>query len=518
MPVTFNAADRKAISRRVVKIPNERNAFLQAQTNATQAASDFAAVDHGNLQYYNFYAGIVSNYETERQNINGYQSGTFNETDIQNSAARSTGNLFFPTVPPAALADINNFLNPKIIPQVNGNSSPALPTAYPCETLLISNPASASSPSGNGISEISTIIQSGFSDGGGATTLSGAYTIGSTTVTLTATIGAVPGNRILVQNGSNSFIAVVLAVSGLGLNLTIYPITNPSSSMPSGAVSRAFSGFTQPERQTLVAATPALQDILNGLSTTGSNSLLGLVNSWRTALTNEQTAITANEENRPTQIGQNSTAFTQVNNTLTNTGLWLALSNTGVGGKFDNGSLTTLVGYTATRNAFFATRIPQIAADLGSVVDNGDGTFTFGTSDTDMYYQRYKLLNVRINRAYGSLTRSVKLGSSNSILGELISNDNYLENTYHNAPSASSNRMIATKFTKDSDGTNIIQVESIADFASGDTVYIISETMPEISGVGISYVAQNIMTLNINVPLGYNKSDLARIYKVTAIP
>ena len=79
--------------------------------------------------------------------------------------------------------------------------------------------------------------------------------------------------------------------------------------MPSGAVSRAFSGFTQPERQTLVAATPALQDILNGLSTTGSNSLLGLVNSWRTALTNEQTAITANEENRPTQIGQNSTAL-----------------------------------------------------------------------------------------------------------------------------------------------------------------------------------------------------------------
>lgn len=517
MPVIFDSADRKAISRRVVKIPAEQAAFLQAQNNATAAAIEYGAVDHGNAQYYNFYQGIVSSYETEKQNINGFRSSSFDETDINNSASKASGNLFFPTVPPATTAEVNKFLNPKIIPQVNGNASTATATDYSSEVYLLNNVASTTTPSGNGINQIANIIRTGFSDAGGSTTLSAGYTIGDTTINLTASIGVVPGNRIIVQNGSNSFIAVVTAVLSLGLNLNIYPITLPSANIVTGSVSCVFAGFTQPQRQTLIATTTAHQDILDELSTSGLNSLSTLVNNWITALNNEATAITNNGEPRTTEASNNTAAGAAVATTLSNIATWVGLPDTGVGGKFDNGSITSLLGHVTSRTAQFASRISQIDAALGSVVDNGNGTFTFGITEEDIYYQRYRLLNARINRAYGSLTRSVRLSSSNSILGELIANDTFMAETYHVAPDVTSNRMIATKFTKDSDGTNLIEVESISDFATGDVVYIISESQSEITA-SISFVAQNIITLNINVPLGYNKSELARIYKVTAVP
>lgn len=498
-PIVFNADDRKAVSRRLVKIPVENTAFAQAQTNTLADADIYLKVDHANKDYYDFYQGIVTAYETERASIDGVNAGEFNETDIHNSAAQTTGNYFFPTTAP-----FNTFLIPKIIARVNGGSATTL---TPNETTKLSNPAAAVSPSSNGITQIISILRTGFNDGAGADTTSAIYNPGDLTVTLNAAIvGLVAGNRILVQGAAHSFIAVVISVGGAGTILNIYPITAPTVAIPGGAsVSRVFGGFTQAERQALVASTAAQQDILDALTFVGLNSLSTLVANWKSLLVTELAQLNLNQDSRAPQLATIATAKVNVNTAITAINVWQALPGIAVGGRYDNGPLTALSNAITVRQGQFAGRVAEIVGALGSVVDNGDGTFTFGTSNTDIYYKRYQYLNTRINRAFGSLTRAVKLQNSNNSLQDFVDNNDFLLATYLQ-------NMTASQFSKDADGMNKININDASGFSSSDSIYVISETQPELSGVIIN-ISGNIITLNFDVPVGYNKLDLARIFK-----
>lgn len=496
MAITLTSDERIALSRRLVKIPIEDIAFSTAKDNADSSQIIYQNVDDGNKEFFDFYSGIANQYDSEAAAIDGGTRATFDETDVQDSAVQADPNLFFPVSAP-----FNLFLNPYIVDEVNGVTTSTSTTG---ERTTITLAASAASPSGNGILQIEDILVNGFNYGTGTDTLAVAYSSGGTAIETTAPLGASVGQYLYLRDASKSCILVVTAVAGV--DITVYPLTTFAGTIAIGStISQAFAGFSAATRRSLSSGAP-IQSILDALTTTGSNSLITKVLTWETDLNTELTALTANEDTRTTQTAQIAAAIASVNTALTAINTWQALSNTGAGGKFDDAPLAALISAANTRYTYTTTRLSQISTAVGSVVDNLDGTYTYGTIATDIYYQRYRWLDIRINRALGSLTRSVNSARGANSIQALIDNNDFLYTAYQTV-------IVATRFADDSTGTNQAEVDNATIFSTGDSCYVVSETVGELAVV-IQDIASSILTFNIDIPVGYLKTDLSRIYKI----
>ena len=192
MPIVLSSDDRKAMSRRLVKIDDEIAAFTVSKNSAVVSSGVYEETDDMNHTLIDFYHGIATSYETERRALSGVIAGTFNEADLVNSAKEIVGNIFYPitigggpndpylipgtidtTVPPDGVSD-------SFVAQING-SQVGLDAQY--ESNVLDSPSI-------GIKQITTILKTGFTlVAGGATTLSSTYT---------------PGDLVLhVTNGAN---------------------------------------------------------------------------------------------------------------------------------------------------------------------------------------------------------------------------------------------------------------------------------------------------------------------------
>lgn len=516
MPPILNAADRKAMSRRLVKLDLEIEAMTTAQTNSGTAETVYDESDDMNKVLMDFYQGISASYEDEKRDLNGTVAATFTETDVQDSAAETYGNMFFPrvdggtpnnphlipgtvdtTVPPDGITD-------GFVDSVNGITT-STDTDY--EEVILTRLPGATAPSGNGLVELDDLLRSGFNFGAGSSALGAIYNIGDTAVTLALSIGTSPGEYIYIHNASNSLLAVVLTVGGGGTNLTVYPIMDPGANIPAlgSTVSRVFAGFTLAERNSLVASSAFNQDILDGLTTTGPNNLIAKVALWETKVDAENTSLAGNEEERAVKQAENAAAVVANNATKAVIDTWQAFSNTGVNGKFTDNGMNPLMTEVASRQGVVATRIAEIVDSLGLLTDNGDGTYSV-TSFDDIYPERYTMLNLRINRGMGTLKRKLNAQKSDTLLGQIVGmlQDSQIEYD---------SRMVATKLASNGDGTKKIEVKDGTGFSVNDTVYVVSETQGELSG-SVRFINGNMIDLSFAVSSDYITDDLARLYKV----
>ena len=497
MPIILSQADRIAVSRRLVKIPVENAAYTTAKNNSDAAQLIYQQVDDANSDFSDFYLAIADNYDGEYTAITGDVKATFSDADIIDSAYQEDPNIFFPVSAP-----FNYFLIPMIGDEVNGVTTGL---DQDSEGLSLDNPPSALSPSGNGILQIIDILTNGFNDAAGSETLDAGYTSGGTSIQTVGTLSTAAGEMLLVTGGGTACILVVNSVAGTTIN--VYPLTTFSGTIGAGGtVGKVFPAFSGADRRSLTASVGAYQDILDCLTTTGSNSLITKVTNWENSVVNQLTYLGDNEDDRATQISQIATATTNCNTAQTAINTWQALSNTGVGGKFDDTPLANLLSAANTKIAANTTRAAQITTAVGSVIDNGDGTYTFGTSEEDIYYRRYQWVDVRINRALGSLIRAINSGRGSTNLQALIDNGEFLYSEY-------SVIMTAAAFVNDADGTNKVELEDASIFARGDSAYVVCEVEDELP-VTIQDVAGNILTLDIDIPIEYTSEELVRIYKI----
>jgi len=512
MAITFDVTTRKSISRRIVKIPVENTAFGQAITNMNDAAATFLAVDDGNRAFYENYSNLTDRYENEIALKLGVQCGTILEADIQSGGQQAAGNMFFPTVPP-----YNMYSIPMIVPEVNGNNTTH--PVIPFERGTINNPPLGADNTGNGIDQIVDILQNGFNFGGAATNTTAPYVPGAGVLIVAATVGFVAGQYIVVAGGGTSAVFLITAIVGLSLN--VFEICAPDIALPGASgVGEVLAGFTQAERQTLVATVPAFQNILNSLTTVGANSLTTLILTvWDGLLTDQLTQLAANDDPRVVPVVNNAAEIGDCNNAQIAIATWGLLPDVGVGGRYDDVPLAAILALTAARDARITVRITivdpndtatwggQIITALGGVVDNGDGTFAAAAGDTTcVYYQRYFFINVRISRAFGTYSKSYRATQGEGTIQTILDNNTACLAQYQIA-------MIASKFVSNGDETIQLEIEDSTGFNLGDNIYIISEDVAEVLAV-IQNVSGNILTLNIAVPITYTTRELARALRI----
>lgn len=514
--LTLTSDDRKAMSRRLVKIDQEIDFFSSAATNNTSDAAIYQQSDDMNKALMTYYNAICASYEAEKRALNGQVATTFSESDVQDSAEEISGNIFYPFDVDLAIN------NPNLIPGTIDTDDPpdgqsdqmvdavngvAASTDSQYEQNILSNPPVSGANSGDGLTQLISIIKNGFTPSTSLlTTLTSNYVPGSGTMHVAIGTNFANGEFLLAYTSSAAGLFLVKSGGG-STTLTVYEVIPPLTTISflTSIVNNSFSGFTNTERNTLVASTAALQPILTGLSTTGTNSITSKVLAWETKVDAENSALASNDEERSTQQSQNNSAVTNNNNTKLVIDAWQALSNTGSSGKFVDSSLLTLSTQITSRTSVVSTRLTQISGALGSVTDNGDGSVTFSDND-DIYPARYKFLNLRINRTLGTLKQVVNLGKNSSMLTSMVDLLNSSKDEYDL-------RMYATKLANDADGSTQIEVEDASGFALNDLIYIVSETQPEIS-VTLNYIDGNKLVLSSKVSADYILDDLVRAYKL----
>lgn len=492
--IILSQDDRIAISRRLIKIPIENAAYLTAKANSDAAQAIYQKVDDANSDFSDFYIGIADNYDGEYQAVSGNIPATFDDSDIEDSAYQIDPNIFFPVSTP-----FNFFLIPKITDEVNGTATGVDNLS---DAQAINCPPSVSSPSGNGLIQLIDILVNGFDYGASSETLDVLYASGGTSITTVGPLSTSAGEILLV---GSTCLLVVNSVAGNTIN--VYPLTTFSGSVSAGAsVNKVFPGFSASNRRSLVASVGAYQSILDCLTTTGSNSIIQRVLDWESSVVDQLAFLSANEEDRAAQIAQIATAVTTNNTAQTAINTWQTLSNTGTGGKFDDTPINILLSAANTKDTFNTTRATQIQTALGSVIDNADGTYDYGITEEDIYYRRYQWVDVRINRALGSLIRAINSMRGSTNLQSLIDNGEFLYAEY-------STVMTASALVEEPDGTNQIVVEDGSIFSRGDSCYVICEVTDELA-VTVQDIAGNTLTLDIDIPIEYTTDELARIYKV----
>lgn len=477
MSIVLNTTTRKAMSRTIVELQTTLFGLQISADNTEKDRLRFIEDDELGKEFMDLYhINIGGKYETEKEHLSGDGSGTFTETDIEESAQFVDTSLFYPIDPPPPYT----FLIPKIVDEVNGGSG--------------SFNSLAEQPSIDNYKLYAQFIDTGFFYGGFATTTS-VYNPGSGTLNVTAntfndgdyiyTTGAI---FEIISGGGTAVLVVGETVAPL------LPIPTTTSMLGN------FSGFTNSERETMIAGD---QNVLDGLSTLISSN----VTNWQTALTTQIVAINTNDEERPTQQSQLAAASTNSNSTLSIVNSWVALPLTGVGARNTDTGLAILNTEVSLREPIVTSRVLDINIALGTVIDNGDGTFS-GT-DGDIYYERYRWLDSRLNKIYGSAIDKYQKNDAKNLIQGQLDNAQFEYDRF-------SQEMAVTQFFDDSEEeVDTIVVDDSSIFTETDVVYILSETISEITREIIFIDSNtNAITFNTPIPAGYLLDDLARVFKL----
>jgi hypothetical protein len=438
---------------------------IDAQVQAKQASADKTAI-----LYRDSNDERVDPYQTERSWLDGVTATPITQQQIDDAAARTSSNIFFPIT--------WSLSNAKLTPSGNGNPTT---TNSANESSTLNN-----SIENNGLISMINLLRNGQA-GSSGTFLTNTYSPGDTAIALDSVNMSV--NSILYISGSGTSAAVRITDLSLG---TIVEIIPPAHTITSGgSVASNIPGFSNAERTTLTSG--SYQNILTQL--TGKISISAGV--WGTALNNQLTQLKINIDN-PSQI---TTAKTNVQNAITAYSNWNALSNTGASGKYVNSSLDNLANAYNTRNSGFSSRISEITAALGSVSQDDKGNY----SGNGQYLQRFKSLNFLINSANGPLYEKNAIANAKGTTEAKVANGVDKLATYANITRYMS-------FTSNSTGTSSISVDNATQFSNGDNIVITGSDLPSISATIVS-ISGTTVTLDKNIPKEYTKTAKAGIIK-----
>lgn len=504
MPISFTTQQRLDITRRQIRIAQENSAFANTSVQLNEQKVALLNVDNANNVFYAFFRIQSDAYEGERRAMDGnipamYTDGVvdpFTAGDLASSAKFPGSNeaVFFPNTLP-----IYTFLIPKIINAVNGMLNPTGTDAR-YELNIITN-----ADTSVGLTQVLNYLLNGISGGGGTSVVVTPGFVGSN-INITNGDGAnfSVNDYIYVSDTSRSGIYQITSITPgalmsdpdvLGV-LNIFPAAiNPAVG---ATVKNTVPGFTNTERTNLSSA--IYQEILNHLTA----KVLSLISvEWFNKLGTQITQIGLQNDSRAPQVTQNATALSSDNSAQSVITAWVALPNTGAGAKYTDLGLSTIQTLMSTRQTYIPARVAEITTAVGNVVNNGDGTFSGVLTST--YYNRYKWLNNRINRASGSARRFFDTDSGTSFIATMIANNTSIAGDY--------DAYFLTKAITQNDGEIILFVTDITGLSVSDTITIVSETQPEISRTIVQLYGNNQVQLNASIPITYIQEDIARLFK-----
>ena len=157
------------------------------------------------------------------------------------------------------------------------------------------------------------------------------------------------------------------------------------------------------------------------------------------------------------------------------------------------------------REIVISNRITQLNTNLGSVGQDLS-TGEINASGSGLYDNRYKAINVRLNLLGGSLNK--KLGNAR---GQDAQDAQKATNA---SAAALYNSVMKVSIMKaPASNTGTIHVMDTADFAIGNTVYLVAEDQAELTG-SILNISGNTVFLDFNVPAKYTHTNRSRLYKI----
>lgn len=475
--MALTQTQRIQISGEMLDLPLKVQAALDTQAQLAGVKANLLAQDGSVKIFFDKFNAIADAYQNERRWVDGTTYATVIESDVVNSAQRAPGNKFLP--------GDGSWINfqPKLHPSALGNPTTTSPNSeqevFTQLTFLID------------------FMLNGQTSAVADDTLAIPYTPGSGTMEVT-TGGQTVGNLIIVEDGSFSGLFKVDAVAGTTLTVTELVVPDGTLSDTSGNVVENITAFTNFERNTLTST--LYQNVITGLA----NQIIAQVLLWETALDNQLTQLNANGDNRTPQATEITNAKNDINNAKSIIDNWQSLPDTGTLGndsKFVTANLSPLQAEVTARTTFSSTRNSQITTALGSVTQAGNGTF----SGSGIYFERFKQLDLRINAAGGPLTEYYEKNMADSALTQIVNTATTTYATY-------SSELRTEKLTADGNGTNTVTVGSVTGFAISDTIYIVSDTQPEITGTITDISGMNIQ-LSITVSNLYKVDERVRIYK-----
>ncbi|MEM4360225.1 MAG: hypothetical protein QXT45_06815 [Candidatus Bilamarchaeaceae archaeon] len=499
MSITFTAAERKAITRRQIKIDLENDAFQSAANAFNEQEVALQQVDNANVVFYNFYNSVCTYYENEARRMNGAIPDTYTNADLIAAAETAGGAPFFPTGYNRAIPLIadGSFINNK----VKGFFHPTGTDAR-FEQNILNNTTVF-----NGLQQMIFRLENGITASTpSTTTTTTAIPAGPVTglvLSTTSTTGFSVGQLVYINGTSGSGIYTITAIvpsTSITVSSVIHTQTGITGTI---TLDNDVPAFTATERQNLTST--LYNELLNNIA----NRISALVDEWEGKIDDLISDLTSQPDDRTPFQAQRNAALAAVNAAKATITTWKALPNTGPTGKYVASSIAPLSSQISTRLTDIPTRISQITTALGStsaqaLTQSGDN---FSTSiPNNPYFNRYKWLNNRINRIVGSLRRYYAASQSKSTLNVMMAANTSIQSEYD-----SYFKTVAITFN---DGSDIIHVKSNTGFSVGDNVIIVSETEPEITRTIQAILGTTQIRLNAAVPVTYRINDMARLFKI----
>jgi hypothetical protein len=425
------------------------------------------------VPYNNANVERVIPYQVERRWLDGTTYTDITQQQIDDAAARTPTNIFFPT----------SWTKGNAMLTANGNGNPTSSSTNSENFVLNTTVAN------QGLISQINLLRNGQSSGVTSHLLNTAYSPGATSIDID--IGTQTVGKFLYISGSGTS-ALVLVTSASGTTIGISEIIAPASTIAiNGTVVENIPGFTNTERQNLTSV--SYQRILTELT----NRIISSAGLWNTALGNQLAQLNINIDSA-TQV---NTAKTNVSNAQTAYSTWSALSNTGVSGKFVDTSLNNLATAYNLRNSDIPTRVTQITTALGAVTQDSEGNY----SGSGIYLQRFKCLNFLINTANGAQYQVFGLKSAKTNFEQKVANNADKLATF-------SNLVRYGAFLEDSKVTNSIKIDSVAQFSISDSLLLTGNDLPAIQAT-ITGISGSTITLDKVIPKEYTKAAKAGVIK-----
>lgn len=479
----LSPSDRIQISGEQVDLPLKIQAANDTVAQLAGVKAELTAQDNSLKIFFDKYNDIANAYQTERRWVDGTTYTTVVNADLISGAKREPGNKFFPT----------DGSWTKFQPRKHASTEGTPTTSSPNYELEVFTKGIEL----GGLTELLDFLLNGQTSGVADDLLAAAYVPGAGTMMVT-TGGQTNGNLIILEGGGFSGLFLITNVAGT--TLTVTEVVAPDGTLPmtTTTVIENITAFTNTERNTLIST--LYQNVLTGITT----SIISSVLLWETAINNQLTQLNLNTDSRSPQAAEIAAAIADINNAKSIIDTWQAFPNTGTmlnDSKFVNVNITPLQAEVSARTTFSSTRNTQITTALGSITQNPDGTYT----GTGIYYLRFVQIDTRINLAGGPLTEFYEKDISTDALNQIVTNANNRASTF--------NAELRTEpLTDNADGTTTVKVASVTGFANGNTVFVMADTLTELTGTIVSISAPNIV-LSFIVPNTYTKDKRVRIYK-----
>jgi hypothetical protein len=274
---------------------------------------------------------------------------------------------------------------------------------------------------------------------------------------------------------------------------------------------------------TTVSTPPPPVDTISTLTQlhTDLTDLITKVQNWKTFLQTESSGIYTLDSNttRKTEsiAAKNNidltvipaintwlayTNFNTAHGQTTCTGFFAYNPNSLGATKLRVAELNALKTAISNRSAFILTRVSQLTGYLGTLsqnLSNGD------VSGSGLYYERYLIINLRLNLLNGSLIEYNSFDKAISAQQDQQSAITSALTTYQSV-------IKAAKFLSSATGTEYVQMFSVDNFNVGDQVYLTTDTQEEIVR-NIVEISGKRIKFSQPVPAKYRETDYGRIYK-----